>query len=256
MLKEYSSQINDVEFFRHFIAFLDYLKDNKAKLTQNKNLSLKVIDQISQFIPKPSHFTEEWPLHTEAEWWYLELIDILAQLMRLAANRKGHRVLTKNGREYLHKPLADQYYRLFLAYWGSLNWAYLFNCADDQPAEVLQAARERAVRTMLEFKKDQAGFIDWHDFAEFLRLGLELKIINYRNEELPDRARDCVRDVLIEPLALFGLLELKEEKGEYGIKKLMSFKLTGLGREILGGVVGQDMDFDFLPVYKGDPGLN
>lgn len=206
-LKECRPQINNVIFFQHFLAFLGLLKENRAKLTQTKKLSLKVMDQIAQFIPKPAHFTEEGPLRTESEWWYLELIDILAEIMKLTANRKGYRLLAKKGRTYLQAPIEEQYFQLFQAYWERLNWGYLFNCSSDEPAEILQMARESAARTLIGFDKDQAEFVDFYEFAEFLRIDLDLKVINYLNEELPERARDRVRQVFIEPLELFGILE-------------------------------------------------
>lgn len=255
-LKERGSQINQVIFFQHFIAFLGFLKENRAKLTQTKKLSLKVMDRIAQFIPKPAHFTEEWPLRTESEWWYLELIDILAEIMKLTANRKGHRLLAKKGRTYLQAPVEEQYLQLFQAYWERLNWAYLFNCSSDGPAEILQMAREYVARTLTGFNKDQAGFIDFYEFAEFLRIDLDLKVINYLNEELPERARDCVRQVFIGPLELFGILELKEEKNEYGYDKLKSFKLTDLGQGVLGSIGSNEDLINILPACGGDPNLN
>jgi len=61
---------------------------------------------------------------------------------------------------------------------------------------------------------------------------------------------------LIDPLALFGILELKEEKGEYDIDKLKSFRLTDLGRTLLAAIVGNEKEADVLPLYNGDPSLN
>lgn len=255
-LKEHSSQINNVIFFQHFIAFLGFLKENRAKLTQTKKISLKVMDQIAQFIPKPAHFTEEWPLRTESEWWYLELIDILAEIMKLTANRKGHRILTKIGASYLQAPLEEQYYQLFRTYWERLNWAYLFSSSSNEPAEILQMVRDYAGRTLLGFSKDSDDFMDFFSFAEFLRTDLDLKVINYLNVELPERARDCVQQVFIEPLELFGVLELKEEKSEYGYDKLKSFKLTDLGKTLLTSIIGKENTENILPSYHGNPSLN
>ena len=41
------------------------------------------------------HFTDKYPLRTESEWWYLELIDILAGILKLSAYPAFPRLLGK-----------------------------------------------------------------------------------------------------------------------------------------------------------------
>jgi hypothetical protein len=117
-------------------------------------------------------------------------------------------------------------------------------------------ARDYVGRTLVGFAKDADGFIDFYSFADFLRTDLDLKVINYLNVELPERARNCVQQVFIEPLDLFGILELKEEKSEHGYDKLKSFKLTDLGKALLPSIVGGENTGNILPPYHGNPALN
>jgi hypothetical protein len=213
------------------------------------------LEKISKFIEYPRIVTEFGEkLHGEYEWPYLEQIEVLAQLLKLICNRKNERRLTRLGREYLALPTQKQYWELFIAYWQYLNWVYLFPSAvedKDNPAWHLREAEDFVVREVQKYPKDVEGWISFQDFAEYLRIELNLKLINYLGEDLPKRVHDCIKNVLLEPLHEFGIFDFKYEKKKifkYEFDDMVAFKITQLGEIVINFIIQPEepMLFDFL----------
>ncbi|MFH1287554.1 MAG: hypothetical protein ABII25_02535 [bacterium] len=53
------------------------------------------------------------------------------------------------------------------------------------------------LHTILE-KQSSTLWIDFKEFAEYLRVELNLKMINCLGNDLPDRVHDCVKTVIID----------------------------------------------------------
>ncbi len=137
-------QIKQIIILQDLIKLLRFLENNEAKLTTTGNFNLKTIAEIGIIIELPEHF-KEYPIKSEYEWGYLEYLDVLGQLMKLTANRKHYRRLTKSGKEYLAKLPQEQFLLLFEAYWHKLNWAFLFPYSEsdkDNPACHLWFSKE------------------------------------------------------------------------------------------------------------------
>lgn len=229
----------DSILFKDFVSFLSFLKGSPAPLTQTGNLGLKALALISEFIPQPPIFKEiGFSLRSESNWRYLEEIDVLAKIMSLTMRRKKRLILTRRGKDYLALPEAERYRRLFAAYWREINWAWLFPFGTDKgepPAQRLQLNRDKALKEMLDFKKNEAGWSDFESFAEHLRKTLDLKLINHLGEDLPERVQDCVRDLILRHFRWFGLVEYDrpEDDIRYDHKEVSSFRLTPRGLSFL-----------------------
>jgi len=85
-------------------------------------------------------------------------------------------------------------------------------------------------------------WINFKEFAEYLRLELNLKFVNYLGRDLPDRIHDCIKMVIVEQFEKFGLIEIKckiERKYDHDFKEIDAFHLTDLGKKVLSRLAAQ-----------------
>ena len=223
--------------------FLEYLKNNPAKLTQTKNLTLKWLDDFSKVTGILGTVDENgFKRMNQQEWPEVDIAAVIAELAKLTMNRKGSKLITKKGREYLVKDISNQTNILFDTYWNLLDWRYIFPYGEDKNAAFyLQRAREYILDMMRDLdRKHGKGKIDLFDFSEILRKTLGLTQINYLGQDLPERVRDCVRNVIVEMFEELGLVECfyEIEKRQYNDrewehKELKSFQITEEGRRTI-----------------------
>lgn len=231
------TQIEQITILQNFIKLLRFIEGNDAKLTSTGNFNLKTIATIGEILELPEHFKEH-PIKSEFEWRELDYLDVLSQITKLAVNRNHFRRLTKHGQDFLKLQPQEQFLFLFRAYWEILNWDYLFPYTKnekDNPACHLQRSRSFVLQTMWEKQKND-GWIDFMEFAEYLRVSLNLKLINYRGDDLPYRIHDCIEEVIIEQFGKFGLLKVNYKivkKFEHDFQEIDSFRLTDLGKRVV-----------------------
>lgn|GEM_PF-5152916 len=237
--------------------FLEFLDKNPAKLTKTKNLTLKWLDEFSRATGILGTIDENgFKRHNQQEWPEVDIVAVLADIAKLTMNRKGVKIITKNGREYLNKDISGQINILFGTYWSRLDWRYLFPYGEDKNAAYyLQNGREYILEVLRNFNLGcKGGQINFFDFSEILRQSLDLRMVNYLGEDLPDRIRDCVREVIVEMFEGLGLFECSYdiEIKQYGSrqlehKKIKSFRITKEGRRIIGADRRENISGRIIP---------
>lgn len=239
-----------------FLNLLAYLKEKPAKLTLTGNLSRKVIGEISKFIPIPRHYFEHgWRLNNQQDWPYLDQLVALTQVGRFTFKRKGYKGLSAKGKKYLGLLPTTQYGELFLTYWNNLNWGYLFPFGNDDPkapANILCLEKYLVVKIMRDYEKGADSWIDFFKFAEYIRERFDLKHLNYLGVDLPERVRDCIVDVLIEPFLGFGMVEVQSELFDHhriSHTTLRAFRFTGLGDKMLEILSDDKPAFDLFGAF-------
>lgn len=248
-------------------SFLEYLSKNPAKLTQTKNLSLKWLDEFSKATGILGTIDENgYKRHNQQEWPEVDIAAVLADIAKLTMNRKGVKIITTKGREYLKKDISGQTDILFGTYWNNLDWRYIFPYGEEEKnaAYYLQSGRGHVLAVLRDLDPGcKGGQIDLFDFSELLRQMLDLRMVNYLGQDLPDRVRDCVRQVIVEMFEELGLFECVYEtkKEEYNgrfweFKKIRSFRITKEGRRIIGADRSDNIPRGIMPFAIQHFGLN
>jgi hypothetical protein len=221
-------------------AFLNYINENKVIGTPAAgNLTRKAIDEITaQFVNPPeleSKFGDSvYRYKTESEVPEIYFIHVLAQGANLISGGRGLRwQLSPTGETYLSSTVQQQFLVLFETWWFRINW--LVACRyeifgtylpDKFPNSVLQLLNDFQPGNKVEFN----AFVD--QLIE--KVGWTLL------PKAPDHIRETVyfsiEDVVINPISQFGLIipQYIEESGPFfDHHKLLSFELTGLGKNLL-----------------------
>ncbi|MGI8420276.1 MAG: hypothetical protein ACR2LN_06590 [Candidatus Levyibacteriota bacterium] len=125
-----NAQVQSIDFFHDFIAFLNWLSEKPIKRTITGNISLR---DIGLLLPQlrtiqsviDDHKKFNWRLHSEQELQTLTQIKVIAGNMYLIYRRKGTILLSKNGRGFLtNLSPVQQYEQMVLNYWYQVNWEY------------------------------------------------------------------------------------------------------------------------------------
>jgi len=238
----YSSQeVEGVGFFRDFLTFLKYIEEKGAKLTQRKNISLKDLREILNLFIAPIKMEERvaervFRVRSEQELPYVEKIHILAELLRLVRKRKFRLIICKRAKESFDRlPLSIQFQLIWSTYWHHLNWSY-FHPWRENIAEVLQKNREYVKELILDLDTRREEWINFSHFSKKLEKKLNLTWYDRDGLNHSQWIYSAIELVLIEEFKLFGLVEIKRKKDKERVylEKLVGFRLTPLGKKVMG----------------------
>jgi len=251
----------EVVLLQNMWQFLEFLEKRPAKLTQTKNLTLKWLDDFSKATGILGTVDENgFKRMNQQEWPEVDIAAVIAELAKLTMNRKGIKIITKKGRDYLAKDISSRTNILFDAYWNRLDWRYIFPYGeeDKNAAYYLQKAREYALGVLQDLDRTHnRGRIDFLGFSEILRKPLGLTLINHLGQDLPERVRACIRQVIIEMFEQLGLfdcfydIEKKQYRSkEWEHKELKSFQITETGRRIISENYGENIPDRIMPLIR------
>ncbi len=233
--------IQQNKFYLDFIKFLNFIKNNKVELTFTENIKLKVLDLLSKIIPFPDYMKDKrHKLRSEIDWWYIDLIDTLSRISELIYVSKKKLLISEKGKELSDEfSIEQQFVFIVLSYWNDLDWPFFFPYFEedkDNPAFYLQGFQMPVLDDLVEFNQKYIDGINFNGFAEYLRGKYNLVMYNFKGESLPDRILDCIRNVILEPFNLFGLIEARKGNriiNKYNLFNLDSFKITELGNNLI-----------------------
>jgi len=120
----------ELKFYRHFMQFLQKIDElQPLKLTQKGNLPQKLLQELCDLdifeSEKERDLIKQFSIRRETDNFYIHIIHILSDMMRLTIKKRGKILLTRDGRRFLDKELArDFYLRLFINYTSRYNWEY------------------------------------------------------------------------------------------------------------------------------------
>ncbi|RLE08900.1 hypothetical protein DRZ78_00195 [Candidatus Aerophobetes bacterium] len=237
-----SEEVEKINFFQDFLTFLKYVEENQVKLTQKGNITLKNLGEIVKQLVIPIRMEEKiggrvFRVRSEEELSYVHKIHILADLMRLVRKRKGKLVICKKSKHHFDLfPHNVQFQILWSTYWHHLNWAYFHPYGEENIAEILQNNRDYVKKVFLDLnRKFKNEWINFSYLSKRLEKDLELTWYDANGVNRPDILYLEIEAVLINEFKLFGLVETrkKKEKKWPHLERLVSFRLTSLGRKIL-----------------------
>lgn len=256
IIKQFKKQLplEDIrtnQLFNDFLKYINYVKDNRPALTQTGNLKLSVIEDLKNYISFPKSYLEYgWKIKSQMDWPYLDYIDVLARFSNILRKYKNKLIITKTGMEFLTWDFVIQYMLLFMVYWNVLDWQYFFPYVDeDNPALKLQNRQLFLLDEIVSLIAVKKEWISFFEFAEYLRSKLNLICINPYGDNLPERVRDSIEDVILKPFQEFGLVEFKykvEKDGRFEYKHLDSFNFTSLGKTFFQILQPQFKEFIML----------
>ncbi len=245
--------IKKIDFYHDFIIYLNRLKQKPIKRTTTGNISLSDIKDILHSLKTTPETIEEhrqfnWALRTEDQLQTLTQIKIIASVLRLTQNRKGHIHLTKNGTSFLStlSPL-QQYEQLALTYWQKVNWDYFsygFKVGQDSLCMALQDIQENIWHTL--FRKGTV-WIDYLKFCQALSEYFHLHqfLDKYLDSNPYSKYFGIELDLIRKNLLLFGCVEVKfDQNKNIWDRHITCFKPTPLGLHMFNQAIpSQPPDF-------------
>lgn len=236
-------QIEDSPLRRDMITLLTYLQDHRVRGTGARgNLTLKAAREISAKMvdpPATEHRIGEnvYQLRSAEDVRPLYFLHALSWVGDLTRGGPGSRWRVRPaGEDFLRAPPTDQLWHLFKTWWFSANWAQVSPigfAGDFVPFDL----REQVWASLMDLPT--AAEMEFEAYADRLitHTGLVYPIEDQKWAR--QRLHDMVEDMVIEPLARFGLLD-----AEYGphrilgaeFMQLQGFHLTAMGEALLGAI--------------------
>ncbi|NDC83895.1 hypothetical protein EB093_09605 [bacterium] len=214
----------ELPLMQHMIGYLEMVAEKKVSLTQTGNINRASMDAISNIIPYPDHHSM-FPIRNQSEWLYLSFIDAMCHVSKRTQNRKGKKVLTKNGKSFLALTPEIQFIAAFHSFYEELNWDFFcYRERDFDPMERLQANRMNAFILLYDIP-------DWMDINEFCVFVSDKLGIDNRDDGI-----SVINHIFLRHLELFGIIEV-DNQSNYQIGK--RFKLSQLGRVVCEFIFGQ-----------------
>lgn len=205
------------------------------KLTQRKNLPLKVTRQMADAIPTHlSHGSFIWStsIRSEEDVYPVHITRILAILSGLCRIQKGTLLLTAKGRKILEKDQWDVcFHELIKAAFTQFNWAYL----DGFP----ELSMIRSTSWMMLYLLNQPDLEMPSDVAAeavltvFPMLVDEIPAHELRYATAEETVINAMTHRWLTLLGLTGLIEYSELHNQQSFRDGYSIKLSELGRDYL-----------------------
>ena len=236
MIKD--EDVNSIDFFHDFMAFLNWLKEKPIKRTITGNISLRDIELLLPQLKTAQHRINEyqkhgWRLHSEQDLQTLTQIKIIAEVMHITYKRKGMLFLSKNGKGFLtNLSSVQQFEQMVLYYWYRVNWEYFTPSREIKGQTLSELLQEKQNYFWLLFLQKEEGWIDYETFCKATRDYFQLQpffqdaYLGENYELLSD-----IRHILFRRnLLLFGCVEIEEpsEKHEWK-REIKKFRSTPVG---------------------------
>jgi hypothetical protein len=233
-------EVENNPFYQDFLGFLKYVEENAPKLTQTKNLNLKSLTEINEFLIRKKPMEEKvgnyiFRVRSQDQMPYIRTLDALAEVLRISKRYKGRLRIVKRAKSLFDSLSSRVKFNLiwqgFIHY---LSWAYLqYTENGDKIARVLQYNQEFLWLLLRDF--DIESNQDW--------ISLDLTLETIRKEfrigwktaygDNLDSARWGTGLVVFKNLLeVLNLVQLNKSR-----KK---FKFTDLGRKVIRFQVSED----------------
>lgn|GEM_PF-915301 len=229
-----------VDFFHDFLTFLTFLKERPIKRTATGNLSLKNIESLLQTLKtvKPIldyHEQMRSKIKREDDILPLNLIKIMADIMKLTYKKHDKLLLSKNGKAFFDKlSHAEQFTQLFHYYQQRLNWAYSTSLTKNQEAIArLLQVRQDSIWRLLAKKKNE--WVEYKTFCEELRKELPLEPFLEEAYSTPEEILERRIETILfsRILAFFNCVELETKQVNNWDTIIIRFRLTKIGLTLL-----------------------
>jgi len=209
---------------QHIIGYLELVAEKKVSLTQTGNINRASMDTISNIIPYPEHHAM-FPIRNQSEWLYLSFINALCYVSKLTQNRKGKKVITKNGKNFLASTPEAQFIGAFHSFFEELNWDYFcYRERDFDPMERLQANRMNVLILLYDIP-------DWIDINEFCSFVSDKLGVDNREDGI-----SVINQIFLKYLERFGMIEVHKQSND---QKAGRIRLSQLGRVVCEFIFGQ-----------------
>lgn len=233
-----NKNVESIDFFHDFIAFLKRLEQRPIKRTVTGNISLRDIESLFSQLKTTRPIIKEynefgWRLQSEDDLQTLKQIKIIAEVMYLTYKRKRLLLLTKNGQRFIKNLAAiQQCTEMVLHYWYRVNWDYFTygRVANGTTLnEVLQKNQSKLWQSLLHKGNT---WIEYRKFCNALRDYFNLQPFLESPYSDPDDElySDIHFNLFRKNLLLFGCVEIEEGRGKYEWQKeIVRFRPTPLG---------------------------
>lgn len=288
---EYNQTAEQLPLRKDFVAFLNYLAQNKVKGTQaTGNLPRKAIQELAPLFASPVQLEYTYGdtvirFQNEYEVEPIFFVHLLAVKTGMVAGGKSRLwTLTTGGVDFLDLTPMMQVWMMLSAWWLVMDWQAIndrYNFDD----EMMEAFNGASFSLLLELPVDQSSYI-----ATFAENIYNLAGLYYQSDQtdlVQMLKTGSVYSLLIRPLIQFGVLQPEDESGiiEYASHPERSaFRKTAFGHALLESVqnfvdampdaeeetpeqtepqsfeeafqdILQNIEFSIIQVYRADPTL-
>jgi len=227
---------NEVElnaFYKDFMSFIEYVKNNSPKLTATGNINLKDLAGINECMIRKKNWEEKlgehiYRIRSENETPYIRTINITAQGMSLCRKFKRKLIFSQAiWKKFSVLPSSARFMLLWESYIRELNWAYIQYMENEAViAEVLQALQNYIWLMLRDYDISSGyGWISIEHTLETIRKEFNIgwSTAYGDNAEL---ARWAIKTVIFgRLLEVFDFVEIDKKAGK--------FRLTGIGRKVI-----------------------
>ena len=228
----YQQVINN-KFFHDFIVFLKYLEQKPIKRTVTGNISLIDIFSLQKQFHQQEVFDKfkkyNWEIRSERQLEFLTKIKIIAETMYVIYKRKGHLMLSKNGKGYLHNigPVT-QYWSMVLHYWNRVSWEYFNPSPEINRKSVMDILQQNQNSIWKSLMRKGIQWIDFKLFYQAVKIHFKLEDF-YKDLDDFSYYLDIEYGVIKRNLLLFGCIEVEYKKDKYKFDRIISFRPTEVG---------------------------
>jgi hypothetical protein len=172
-------EVANIKLIHDFMTFINYVENNKVKLTATGNICLKDLKAINSMLSIKEKWEQNignhiWRIRSENELPYIRLIDTLARILRLVRKFKRKLVPTLVMKDFKKLRLTEMYSILLEAYIFHINWEFLYPWSS--AAKAVQDNIEAVGAVILEMQR-QTKWIKLKELAGQILESLELKVI-------------------------------------------------------------------------------
>lgn len=230
-------EVESNPFYKDFLSFLEYIKIHSPKLTATGNLNLKDLAEINECLIRKKVMEEKFGkyihrVRSEFEMPYIEILDVMVQVMGLCRKFKKRLILIKSA-EKKFSPLSHKvkFKLLWDVYIRDLNWAYIQYLENEaEISEVLQDCQNLIWLMLRDYDREaDCGWISLEHTLETIRKEFNIGWKTYSGDNI-ESARWGIKTVIFRKLLeIFDFVEINKNSEE--------FRLTELGRKVISDQV-------------------
>lgn len=233
--------VQAVDFFYDFIAFLNRLKERPIKRTVTGNISLTDIKELLPQLRTAQYKIKEhqefgWKLNSENHLQTLTQMKVIAEVMHITYKRKDKLLLSKNGQAFLKNlSSVQQYEQMVLYYWYRTNWEYFTPSVETDGITLAELIQGKQNYFWLLFLQKGMEWMNFDKFCKITRDYFNLQPFFEDSYLGPDYELLSDMDFILfrSNLMIFGCVEVENttEKREWQ-RKIVKFRSTSLGLHI------------------------
>jgi len=224
-------------FYRDFMSFLEYVKDNSPKLTLTGNLNMKALNGINKCMIRKRRVEEilgehAYEIRSEYKMPYIRAIKATARIMGLCKKYKKKLICPRaTWKKFSVLPPGVKFMLLWECYRSGLNWAYIQRFENEAViAEILQEKQDYIWLMLRDYDMSSGyGWIFVKHVLETIRKEFNIDWDTVSGDDA-GIARWGIEGVIFDQLLKwFDFIEINKET-----KK---FRLTVIGRKVIAASV-------------------